>query len=467
MCEIQFWKQSNKLVQGPRLWEKLRERYGSGFTCAKLFWWYNMYSTADWTITPRPMYPADGRKIFDIYTQPMELRETIKKDLGEFPFPTFWGPMAGIRSSQWIADSARWIERKHRPDLSLIYLPYLDYDLQKFGPSSTQAAHAAEAMDDLLCDLIDFLEREGVTPVVLSEYGISDVSRSIALNRIFRERGWITVKPEMGTEMLDCGASRAFAVADHQTAHIYINDPSVKEEVKALLSATPGVEEIRETDFSGLSSAALERLPEFVNKYAFKQGIVGSVFGITAEAERQLKRLDFPLLYLNAQTPVPITNDYRTPDTLGADRLAAAVGAYMQYPGHDILIVDAGTCLTYEFIDKNGHYKGGCISPGLQMRLKSLRAFTAKLPFIDSEGPLLDIGYDTETSIRSGVIQGMKFEIEGRIKYFQEKYPSLLVFLTGGDIFNFDSKIKNLIFADKYIVPRGLNRILAFNNEQS
>ena len=120
-----------------------------------------------------------------------------------------------------------------------------------------------------------------------------------------------------------------------------------------------------------------------------------------------------------------------------------------------------------EFIDKNGHYKGGCISPGLQMRLKSLRAFTAKLPLIDSEGPLLDIGYDTETSIRSGVIQGMKFEIEGRIKYFQEKYPSLLVFLTGGDIFNFDSKIKNLIFADKYIVPRGLNRILAFNNEQS
>lgn len=215
------------------------------------------------------------------------------------------------------------------------------------------------------------------------------------------------------------------------------------------------------------SNETLERLPEFVNKYAFKQGIVGSVFGITAEAERQLKRLDFPLLYLNAQTPVPITNAYRTPDTLGADRLAAAVGAYMQYPRHDILIVDAGTCLTYEFIDKNGHYKGGCISPGLQMRLKSLRAFTAKLPLIDSEGPLLDIGYDTETSIRSGVIQGMKFEIEGRIKYFQEKYPSLLVFLTGGDIFNFDSKIKNLIFADKYIVPRGLNRILAFNNEQS
>ena len=143
------------------------------------------------------------------------------------------------------------------------------------------------------------------------------------------------------------------------------------------------------------------------------------------------------------------------------------MGAYTQHPGHDLLIVDAGTCLTYEFIDRKGHYKGGCISPGLQMRLKALRAFTAKLPLIDSEGPHPEVGYDTETCIRSGVIQGMKFEIEGRIKYFQEKYPDLLVFLTGGDIFNFDSKIKNLIFADKYIVPRGLNRILAFNNEQA
>ncbi len=215
------------------------------------------------------------------------------------------------------------------------------------------------------------------------------------------------------------------------------------------------------------SNETLEHLPHFTGKYPFKQGIVGTVFGITAEAERQLKRLPFPLLYLNASTPTPIVNDYRTPETLGADRLAAAVGAYTQYPGRDILIVDAGTCLTYEFIDKHGHYKGGCISPGLQMRLKGLRAFTARLPLIDSEGPLPELGYDTETSIRTGVIQGMKFEIEGHIRYFRQKHPSLLVFLTGGDIFNFDSKIKNLIFADKYIVPRGLNRILTFNNEQS
>ncbi len=263
MSEVQFWKQSNKLVQGSRLWEKLRDQYSADFTCAKLFWWYNMYSTANWSITPRPMYPADGRKVFDIYTQPMELRETIKKDLGDFPFPTFWGPMTGFAATQWIMNSARWIEEKNHPNLSLIYLPWLDYDLQKFGPDSPQAIAAAQKLDDPLCDLIDFFEKNGVTPLILSEYGISATERNIALNRLFRKRGWITLKPEMGTEMLDCGASKAFAVADHQTALIYVNDPAVRQDVKELLTATPGVEEVRETDFTGLNAAAQERLPDF------------------------------------------------------------------------------------------------------------------------------------------------------------------------------------------------------------
>lgn len=215
------------------------------------------------------------------------------------------------------------------------------------------------------------------------------------------------------------------------------------------------------------SNETLEDLPDFLKKYPFRKGIIGTVFGITAEADRQLKKIKFPLLYLNAGTPIPIHNDYHTPETLGTDRLAAAVGAYSQYPGRDILIIDAGTCLTYEFINREGHYQGGYISPGLQMRLKALHAFTAKLPLVDSEGDLPEVGHDTETSIRTGVVEGMKHEIEGHIRQFQEKYPDLLVFLTGGDNFNFDSKIKSLIFADKYIVPKGLNRILAFNNEHS
>lgn len=263
MCEIQFWKQSNKLVQGPRIWNKLKEIYGKEFTCAKLFWWYNMYADADWTITPRPMYPADGRKVFDIYTQPMNLRETIKAELGEFPFPTFWGPMAGMPATEWIANAARRIEDKHHPHLSLIYLPYLDYDLQKFGPSSDEARKAAEKMDDVVMSLIEFLENAGVTPLIVSEYGICDVAHDVALNRLFREKGWISIKPELGTEMLDCGASKAFAVADHQIASVYINDLSIKDEVKKLLLNTPGIDELRETDFSTLSPVAKNRLPDF------------------------------------------------------------------------------------------------------------------------------------------------------------------------------------------------------------
>ena len=107
--EVHFWKQSNRLVEGPKLWDELRSLDPS-FTCAKLFWWYNMYASVDYSITPRPMYPADGGKFFDVYTQPMNLRAEIKKDIGAFPFHSFWGPRAGIESSQWIAESAKWIE---------------------------------------------------------------------------------------------------------------------------------------------------------------------------------------------------------------------------------------------------------------------------------------------------------------------------------------------------------------------
>src|SRR6266516_4292300 len=147
LAEVQFWKQSNHLVQGGKVWEELRTLV-PGFTCAKLFWWYNMYSSADWSITPRPIYPADGRKVFDIYTAPMVLRPEIKNELGEFPFATFWGPAAGVKSPQggpdaatrWIAESAKWIENKYQPTLSLVYLPHLDYNLQRLGPNHPHAA---------------------------------------------------------------------------------------------------------------------------------------------------------------------------------------------------------------------------------------------------------------------------------------------------------------------------------------
>jgi predicted AlkP superfamily pyrophosphatase or phosphodiesterase len=243
-AEVRFWKQSNHLVRGEKLWDKLRREI-PGFTCAKLFWWYNMHSTADLTITPRPLYPADGRKVFDIHTQPMGLRDELKRDLGDFPFPAFWGPMAGIASSEWIAASAKWIEEKHSPTLSLVYLPHLDYPLQRDGPDAPNIPRELRDIDRVAGGLIDFYQKRGIRVLVLSEYGITPVSKPVHLNRLFRAKGWLSLKNELGRETLDCGGCRAFAVADHQAAHVYVNDPAILGEVRELLEKTPGIAEVR------------------------------------------------------------------------------------------------------------------------------------------------------------------------------------------------------------------------------
>ena len=244
-AEVKFWKQSNHLVHGPKIWDTLRAKE-SDFSCAVMFWWYNMYSSADFSATPRPLYGADGSKHFDIHTHPMGLREELKNDLKEFPFPAFWGPRAGIKSSQWIADSARWIEKKKQPTLNLIYLPHLDYCLQKDGPNADSIPAELRKIDKVVGGLIEFFEKRNVQVRILSEYGISPVDQAVDLNRSFRRHGWIQVKDELGRETLDCGTCKVFAVADHQVAHIYIKDPAMKEEVREFLLATQGVAEVRE-----------------------------------------------------------------------------------------------------------------------------------------------------------------------------------------------------------------------------
>ena len=241
LAEVHFWKQSNHLMAGPKLWDKLRAR-DSSFTCAQLFWWYNMHANVDYAITPRPLYPADGRKIFDVHTWPFSLRSEIKKELGEFPFRNFWGPAAGIESSRWIADSARWIEDHHQPTLNLIYLPHLDYNLQRLGPNNPQIGTDLLLVDKLVGDLIDFFQKRSVQVAVLSEYGITEVETPIHLNRLFRQRGWLAIKDELGLETLDCGSSRAFAVADHQVAHVYIKDRAIEGEVRAILEAESNID---------------------------------------------------------------------------------------------------------------------------------------------------------------------------------------------------------------------------------
>lgn len=249
-CEIKFWRQSNKLVQAPKVWEVARS-LDPNFTCANLFWWYNMYSSVDYAVTPRPIYPADGRKIPDIYTQPAELRSQLQAQLGQFPLFNFWGPNTSIRSTQWIAESAKCVEQCYSPTLTLIYLPHLDYCLQRFGPDVNQVAKDLQEIDAVCGDLIQYYEALGAQVIVLSEYGITSVSQPVHLNRMLRSNGLLAVREELGRELLDAGASIAFAVADHQIAHVYVNDPVYISKVRSLLEATEGVAKVLdETDKS-------------------------------------------------------------------------------------------------------------------------------------------------------------------------------------------------------------------------
>ena len=210
----------------------------------------------------------------------------------------------------------------------------------------------------------------------------------------------------------------------------------------------------------------LRQLPDVCRKYHFEKGIVATVIDLTVEAQAALEACGVPMLRLGTDTALPLTNLYETPHTLGYDRIAAVVGAQEQAPDRDLLVVDAGTCITYEFLDKEGCYHGGNISPGLQMRLKALNHFTGRLPLVEAEGRRLPLGRDTDSAIRAGVWTGIEYEISGYITSLRDKYPELLVFLTGGDGFSFDTSAKSIIFADKFLVLKGLNRILSYNNDK-
>ncbi|MPY89369.1 MAG: alkaline phosphatase family protein [Luteitalea sp.] len=246
-CDVRFWKQSNKLVQAPKLWDAARAADPS-FTCANLFWWFNMYSNVDYAVTPRPMYLADGRKLPDVYTTPAGLRDELQANLGTFPLFDFWGPKTSIKSSEWIAAAAKHVEERFAPTLTLIYVPHLDYNLQRLGPGSPAAAPDVGEVDEVCVDLIRYYEARDAHVIVLSEYGLSDVSSPVHLNRALREHGLIAIRNERGHELLDAGASAAFVVADHQVAHVYVNDPTQRNKVRALIENTTGVAEVLDAD---------------------------------------------------------------------------------------------------------------------------------------------------------------------------------------------------------------------------
>lgn len=247
LAEILFWRQSNHLIEREPFYRTAR-RLDPRHTTAKLFWWYNMYSGADWSLTPRPCYPADGRKLFDSYSQPAELKDQLQAKYGVFPLFRFWGPTANIDSSAWIANAACDVWREQQPSLELVYLPHLDYDFQRFGPNSPEAEAAVRAVDVEAGKLITAARERNARIVILSEYAITPVSRPVAINRALREAGYLSVRKEIaGWETLDAGASRAFAVADHQVAHVYVNDPRDIAAVKARIEQVDGVDRVLDT----------------------------------------------------------------------------------------------------------------------------------------------------------------------------------------------------------------------------
>jgi predicted AlkP superfamily pyrophosphatase or phosphodiesterase len=245
LAEVMLWRQSNRLVSGEKIWDAAKRR-DPDFTCAKMFWWYNMYASADWSATPRPMYPADGRKIPDHYTFPADLHDELDARLGTFPLFKFWGPLADIESSAWIARATAHVRETRKPTLTLCYLPHLDYNLQRLEPDPAQPRIAKDLQEvDALCgELIEPAVRDGHRIIVVSEYGITPVVDAVHINRALRQAGLIRVRVERGREILDTGASPAFALADHQLAHVYVQNDARVPEVKALLEGLDGVEAV-------------------------------------------------------------------------------------------------------------------------------------------------------------------------------------------------------------------------------
>nr|MBX2843612.1 alkaline phosphatase family protein [Flammeovirgaceae bacterium] len=240
-CEVKFWRQSNHLVQAQKIWQAAKAE-NPEFTCANMFWWYNMYSSADFSVTPRPMYPADGRKLPDVYSHPMDLRDTLQQELGQFPLFEFWGPKTTINSSKWIADASVKVDQWHDPTLTLIYLPHLDYNIQRYGNDFSIIHKDLNEIDHVLEDLIQYYEGKNAKIILLSEYGITDVNHPVDINKVLRKENYITVKEELGLELLDAGASKAFAVVDHQLAHVYVKNEKDIPKVKTLLEQVDGTE---------------------------------------------------------------------------------------------------------------------------------------------------------------------------------------------------------------------------------
>lgn len=214
------------------------------------------------------------------------------------------------------------------------------------------------------------------------------------------------------------------------------------------------------------SHDALISIVDLVDEHQPAYAILSSVSNKSAELENVLTGKVKKLIIMTDRTPLPIMNAYSS-DTVGVDRLAMAVGAHIEYPGKNNLVVCLGTCITYNFIQNNRTFRGGAISPGLSMRLKAMHEFADKLPEVGVDGDTLLLGYDTETCMRSGAVFGIMSEVDGMVNEFKSKYTDFNAVLTGGDMAYFAGKLKCEIFADPDIILKGLNIILKHNVPQA
>ncbi len=263
VAEVALWRQSNALVAGEKVYETAR-RLDPSFRCAKLFWWWNMGAEVAWSVTPRPFYPADGSKLLAVYGKPDAYVADLERALGPFPFLRFWGPGAGLGSSRWIADAALRTLERERPTLTLVYLPHLDYDHQRYGPNDARSRRALAEVDALVGELVAAADRAGAATIVVSEYGIEDASRPVPINRVLREAGLLEVRATPVGEVLDVFASRAFAVADHQVAHVYAKDADARAAAADALAGVSGIDAVLDDEQKRAAGLDHERAGDLV-----------------------------------------------------------------------------------------------------------------------------------------------------------------------------------------------------------
>ena len=228
--EIRFWQQANSLVEGEKLYE--------GIETAKMFWWFNQGSGCRWWATPKPHYGSDGSKQFDIIDA---TGCDLVQSLGPFPFHAFWGPMAGLASSQWIARATARVMRRQQPQLTMVYLPHLDYDYQRLPEHSPERVREVDACAG---EVIDAAEEIGAQVIVVSEYGLTPVSKAVMINQELRRAGWLEVRDGPYGEMMMPLESQAFAVADHQVAHVYVQRGLGVRDVQQRLESLSGIAKV-------------------------------------------------------------------------------------------------------------------------------------------------------------------------------------------------------------------------------